>query len=1485
MRRARSAWLACLLAMVAGEFGAAAVAQERPLSPALQTMLDPAVARFRRFDARDGLSQDSSLALAEDPRGLIWIGTQDGLNRFDGFDLKIFRPEIERDDSLPGSWAGRLVFDREGRLWVGSTAGLAQLDPTSGKVQRMPKRDQPGGLPGQTVLSLLSDAQGRLWVGTEQGLSLWDEAEQGFISFLPPTSDPRVTALTAMASGDLWVGTLSGVYRFQPEIAVFDQPAALAGITESVSCLLQDRHRRLWVGSAAAGLWRVDLATDRPAAHWRQQEGQIDGLGDNRVRSLLEDRDGRLWIGHETGLDRLDASDSEPESAVFAHYRHNRHDPRSLGRGAVASMLQDRRGELWFGTWEGGFSLLGPSLNRMVSVNPDMPLAAAMRAASVRSLLADAGGWWLAGEDGIYRYEDRQRSLDLVPGSEELLSFDLHRDLHQPLIWVGSGRGLWMLDPEQRRLSKPAQSPRIRNARVRRIWADQERIWLALMPEGVLVVERNSLRELAFHPIGGIVSFIRPLDTETVLVGAQDGLYWFDRSDASLRHRHAVDGTAGGASRLPAGLTHLLRSSDGSIWFGSSGAGLLRFELDSKALPETARFTSFNRRAGLNSDSIGWLEEDQQGRLWMSTTVGISRFDPRTSEFRNYSFDEGTLGRSYWIGAGGQRDDGTIGFGGFDGFTWLHPTAFDAPLPPAKPLLSAYALGNQWTDLLGEGALESLELFAGEARSLSFRITAAEYLLPQGLRFEYRLRGFDQDWADTVDRQRLISFTNLPPGEFQFELRSRNADGLVSTSQFSLPLTLVPSWWQTGWARIGGVLLVLGAVVLWVRHRLTRAQRLNAWLKERIGERTADIEQLVEIGRELTATLDVEQAMERVYQRVSARLDAHVFAIAVCEPESERLRELYVKEAGKRAEGLLIPLAERDRPAVWCVLERRPLITSRQSELLNFVGDNLPAAQGDETESIVYLPLVIGQRVIGCLTVQSLACDAYDADQIAFLEVLASYTAIAIDNALSYQRLDQVVAERTQGILTLAEIGRELTATLDPELAMQEVYRRVSEVLDTFVFFIGWLEDDQRTVRLAFAMEAGSRQPGATYDISESSRPGALCIREAREIIVQDNIESRRTLPNLGPPLLGAPTKSMIFIPLIHHGRARGYLSVQSQREHAYRPAQIEFLRVLASYTAIALENARSYQVLDQAVATRTAELRQALDDLRSAQRNLIEQEKMASLGGLVAGVAHEVNTPLGIAVTAASHLEGESRSLFQALDQQRLTRSAMAEFRASCEEGFRLIVSSLRRAHVLIGSFKRVAVDQSSEERRRFDLAVTLEEILFSLRPSYRSAGHQLLLECPLQVEFDSYPGALFQVITNLVTNAAQHAFDAGQAGTVSIVARAASPQRVILSVSDDGRGVDANTQSRIFDPFFTTRRSSGGSGLGLHLVYNLVTQVMGGSIRVSSTPGSGTRFDIELPLVAPPADPSKRYAWQLDGKPLEAQRPTGPAAADSRH
>ncbi|MBD8527314.1 GAF domain-containing protein [Pseudomarimonas arenosa] len=1462
MRGMLSAWLVgCMAVLLMPVGGMVAAPRDGMVAAEVQAMLDPAIARFRRFDARDGLSQDSVLAIAEDAQGLIWLGTQDGLNRFDGFDLKILRPDFENPNSLPGPWAGRLAFDGEGHLWVGSTAGLARLDPRSGEVWRMSaERDQPGALPGQTVLALHGDGEGRIWVGTDAGLSLWQVEQQGFLSFVPPAADPRVLRLTSSSDGSLWVGTLQGVYRFSPESGQFDQPGRLASIRDSVSALLLDQRDRLWVGTEAAGLWRIGFDPTAPSAdHFRQLEGEPSSLGDERIRSLLQDRDRRIWIGHETGLDRLDDAEAEPDQARFAHYRHGRHDSRSLGRGAVVSLLQDRHGDLWVGTWEGGVGILSPALNRMISLNPDVRMAAAMRAASVRSLLPDADGWWLAGEDGVYRYQNSPRNIRLLPGSEGLFTFELHRDAYQPLIWIGSSRGLWQLQTNGEVLLKPEQPPRIRNARVRRVLAEPDRIWLALMPEGILVLERSSLREVAFYPIGGIVSFIRPLNEQIVLVGAQDGLYWFDRQEAVLRYRHVVGSGADPAHTLPAGPTSMMTGVDGKTWFGSSGAGLLNVEFDQQARPEETRFESFDRRLGLAADSVGWLEEDQHNRIWLSTTVGVSSFDRSSLRFRNYEFDEGTLGRSYWIGAGGKSPSGTIAFGGFDGLTLLHPSSFHQSHPPAPPRLSAYALGSQWTDVLGRADVPTLQLPASDKRSLSFRFTALEHILPRQLRFEYRLLGFDDDWIEAATGQRIVNFTNLPPGQFQFELRSRDADGQLSEQAVSLPIKIVPSWWQTTWARVLAVVLLLAVVVLWGRYRLTRAQRQNAWLKQRVQERTADIEQLVEIGRELAATLDLEQAMERVYQRVSARLDTHVFAIAVFDQAQEILRELYVREAGQRAEGLEIPLSEQDRPAVWCIRERQPLITARQSELLNYVSTNLPAAQGDETESIVYLPLVVGERVIGCLTVQSLRCDAYHADQLAFLEVLASYSAIAIDNALNYQRLDDTVAQRTHDILTLAEIGRELTATLDPEQAMQQVYEHVSDVLDTFVFFIGWLEDDERTVRLAFAVEAGRRQDSASYSIDEPTRPGAMCIRESREIIVQTEQEMREQLPSLGPPLLGLATQSMVFIPLIHDGRARGYLSVQSLRKQAYNAAQLEFLRVLASYTAIALENARSYQVLDQAVATRTAELQQALEDLRSAQRSLIEREKMASLGGLVAGVAHEVNTPLGIAVTAASHLEEEARSLFASLDRGDLTRSAMADFRAACDEGLRLISGSLRRAHVLIGSFKRVAVDQSSEERRRFDLLTTLEEILFSLRPSYRRAGHQLILECPAELTVDSYPGALFQVITNLVTNAAQHAFADAQIGTVRIDVLPISAERLVLKLSDDGRGMDASTQARIFDPFFTTRRSSGGSGLGMHLVYNLVTQLLGGSIRVSSTVGQGTCFEIELPVSAPSV---KRHA-----------------------
>ncbi|MCW2243906.1 PAS domain-containing sensor histidine kinase [Azospirillum canadense] len=264
----------------------------------------------------------------------------------------------------------------------------------------------------------------------------------------------------------------------------------------------------------------------------------------------------------------------------------------------------------------------------------------------------------------------------------------------------------------------------------------------------------------------------------------------------------------------------------------------------------------------------------------------------------------------------------------------------------------------------------------------------------------------------------------------------------------------------------------------------------------------------------------------------------------------------------------------------------------------------------------------------------------------------------------------------------------------------------------------------------------------------------------------------------------------------------------------------------------------------------------QALRELKETQASLIQAEKMASLGQLVAGVAHEVNTPIGITITGASQLVVLIDELAQKHADGTIKRSDFQRFLTDGREMARLILANGTRAADLVQSFKMVAVDQSSDERRRFELKSYVDELLRSLRPTYKDLkGLDIAVDSPEGLEFDSYPGALSQVLTNLIINALTHAFTPDQPGRIAISARALTPDMVELEVADDGIGIPAGIQPKIFDPFFTTRRGRGGSGLGLHIVYNLVTGTLRGTIAVASVPGEGTRFTLRLPRVAPAA------------------------------
>jgi PAS domain S-box-containing protein len=294
---------------------------------------------------------------------------------------------------------------------------------------------------------------------------------------------------------------------------------------------------------------------------------------------------------------------------------------------------------------------------------------------------------------------------------------------------------------------------------------------------------------------------------------------------------------------------------------------------------------------------------------------------------------------------------------------------------------------------------------------------------------------------------------------------------------------------------------------------------------------------------------------------------------------------------------------------------------------------------------------------------------------------------------------------------------------------------------------------------------------------------------------------------------------------------------------------------------------ARLNHELEERVAARTAELTRTLSTLNQAQDELLRSERMAALGSLVAGVAHELNTPLGTCMTAASTLHERTRELRRDLDAQQLRRSALDAYARDGEQMAELLMRGLRNASDLVSHFKQLSVDQTSEHRRSFQLDTVVADVLTVMRPQLKHA--QLRIETDIQMEaaIDGFPGELGRLLTNLIQNAQLHAFDADQPGLLRISARPLEAAQFELSVSDDGRGMSAEVRRRAFDPFFTTKLGKGGSGLGLNIVYNIATGVLGGDVELQSAPGQGSRFIFRLPLRAPQR-----------AEPASAMQPTQP-------
>ena len=434
------------------------------------------------------------------------------------------------------------------------------------------------------------------------------------------------------------------------------------------------------------------------------------------------------------------------------------------------------------------------------------------------------------------------------------------------------------------------------------------------------------------------------------------------------------------------------------------------------------------------------------------------------------------------------------------------------------------------------------------------------------------------------------------------------------------------------------------------------------------------------------------------------------------------------------------------------------------------------------------------------------------------------------DRQLAAEKASHVaLLQQTRNTLEhLDAIGQEITAQLELAAVFRVLDLHVHQLLSVNSFAVYLLESEPSQLVRVFAVENRQRLPQITLSLSDTDADSVRCVRERRPLSL-DWAENSQA-PNQEPGTLD--TLSALYAPLIVGERVLGVMSIQSLQRHAFAQREQLIFHTLCSYASIALDNAN------------------ACKQLLQTQVQLVEQEKLAALGHLVAGVAHELNTPLGNCLMMSSSLQHMSRDLQEKL----LAGSVQRSFLETCLEDsaleIRILDRGLAASMNLVSSFQQVVVDRSTVQRRHFDLQALCSEIAMRMSNQINSAGHRLRIDVASGWEFDSYPGPLGQVLELLIENALQHAFADGVSGEMCLLARSLGPGRVRLQFEDNGVGIAPEHQKQVFEPFFTSKMGQGRCGLGLSVGYNIVNTLLNGQISVRSQPGQGACFTLDLPL-----------------------------------
>jgi ligand-binding sensor domain-containing protein len=785
--------------------------------PAVETLL-PRV----RFDQVEGMPRGGVRAFAQDGRGLLWIGTDEGLGRFDGYRFQNWAAGAGNEHGLSSYAITALVADDKS-LWVGTQGGgVDRLDLETQAIENL-KADKknPSSLPSNLILSLAGGADGRLWIGTDAGLALLDRKTGAIQNFVAEgneksLSDNRIqTVFEDTKTGTLWVGTVEGgLHRKDKGSNDFvryraaEDPSSLSN--DSILSILRDSTGSVWVGTAE-GLNRLDPATSKFERL----------LADQTILSIAEGRDKGLWLGTRTGVYRLD-----PKSRELEYYASDPDDPTTIPNPVVPAVFADPSGTLWVASDAGGAAklyLLRRAFN-FYRTNP------------VVSVLEDKDAVWLGGlSEGLRKLDLKTHQVTryletelgqawttaLVPGGKGSL-------------WIGTAEnGLMQFVPATgagNRYSTETGFPSDTIFGPQGILYDAPVVWVGTANGLVRLDEttgafrqfKNEPKDLTSLSDDRVVTVMRDrADRNLLWVGTYGGLNRLNISSGKVER--FVHDPANPNSLSADHVTYLHDDGKGALWVATYGGGLNRMDLKTRA------FKRYRTTEGLPTENIYGILADRAGALWLTTDNGLVKFSPDTGRSITFRINDGLQKNEFSQGGVHVGASGRFYVGGPLGFNAFMPESIEADTYVPPVVFTAFSIDNKPRRI--PTAPVTLSYFD---RSLSVEFAAVGFAAPQLHRYRYRLSGFE-DWIET-DR-RFVNYTNLPPGNYTLEIQGANHHGTWNTDGLKLAIRMKPAPWRTWWAYAGYVMILVLIVGIYVArqkrriiaiqkaHRLTELER------------------------------------------------------------------------------------------------------------------------------------------------------------------------------------------------------------------------------------------------------------------------------------------------------------------------------------------------------------------------------------------------------------------------------------------------------------------------------------------------------------------------------------------------------------------------------------------------------------------------------------------------------------------------------------